>query len=169
MISSQGKAGERGLKGAKGERKLGGHGWAPLSLRCRPPLPIPELHCAPLSTPCPAPNPSEGLKVPRGHYALSWVILAPLFESYSIQGDAGNPGDPGTPRHHGAARTVGRARGSGPVGPKGEKVSQAGGRLPHEQKEISRELIRGRTLGSGHDPHEMLPAPGGGALALFQY
>ena len=53
-------------------------------------------------------------------------------------------------------------------GQKEKRSVRKGAGCPTSTKRSGRELMRGRTLGSGRDPHEMLASPGGGASALLQ-
>lgn len=133
MLSPQGRAGERGLKGQKVRTSCAWGGTA--SLMSLPP-PFPD---------CPAPTPHSlhslqprwrapsAFSPQEGSLAPSWVTSA-LREPYSFQGDAGNPGDPGVPGTMGQPGLSGEPGVRGPVGPKGEKVGWAGGVLLREQK-----------------------------------
>lgn len=53
-------------------------------------------------------------------------------------------------------------------GQKEKRSVRQGAGCPTSTRGSGRELMRGRTLGSGRDPHEMLASLGGGALALLQ-
>lgn len=53
-------------------------------------------------------------------------------------------------------------------GQKEKRSVRQGAGYPTNTRGSGRELMRGRTLGSGRDPHEMLASPGEGALALLQ-
>lgn len=132
------------------------------------PPPIPELHCARSPLPV-SPNPSEGLKVPRGHRHTGWVIPTYLILSYRVMLGILETLERQAPR---AARTVGAEGGSQGVRARwGQKekrsVRQAAG-CPMSRRRSGRELIGEGLWGQAMT---LMNAAGtrGAPLALFQY